>query len=86
MLVFCCIGVDDLTLGAVDLDTRGARGGEESGGGDGEGEDVGRVSVGDGVSLEILFGLHFMSAHARSGWRSEFYHGSCELSARIHRC
>lgn len=57
MLVFWRIGVDDLALGALDLDGGGARGGEELGGCDGEGEDVGGVGVREGVGLEVLFGL-----------------------------
>lgn len=57
MLVFGCISMDDLALGALDLDRRGARGGQKLRGRDGEGEDVGGVGAGDGVGLEVLFGL-----------------------------
>ena len=57
MLVFGGVGVDGLGLGAVNLDTGAAGGGEEVCGCNGEGVDVTWVRGRDGVGLEILFRL-----------------------------
>jgi hypothetical protein len=57
MFVLRSVRVDDLALGALDLYRRRSGGGEEVCGGDGEGEDVGGMGVGEGVGLEVLFGL-----------------------------
>ena len=58
VLVCCCICVDDLAFGAVDLDAGGARGYEEVGWCRSEREDICcGLGGGEGVGLEVLFGL-----------------------------